>query len=154
MSVSVSKIRVPSSLLSIPPQVIQLVLLSASRYSNVIDKYTVAWHEWCSPVLSSLPNIHMENEKVSSDLWDVCLPVRQKNTVWGLMLETRITNPWNFLIQALSLLFVFPDAFRQLRDNSSSRHDRIRWLRRSVACRLQAYFEAIRFPSIKKSVCL
>ncbi len=74
----------------------------------MIGKYIVAWHEWCSPALSSLPNIHVEYEKVSSDLWHVCLPARQNKTSgWGLMLETRITNPWNSLIQALPLLF-FP----------------------------------------------
>lgn len=131
---SVSQCKYNKSILfSLPPQ---LVLLSASKHTNMIDKYTVAWHEWCSPVLSSLPNIHVKNEKVSSDLWDVCLPARQNKTSGrGLMLETRITNPWNSLIQALPLLFVFSDAFRQLRDNSSSRHDRIRWLRGSVACK-------------------
>lgn len=67
-------------LLPSSPPTLQLVLLSASRHTNLIDKYTVALHEWCSPALSSLPNIHVENEKVSSDLWDVCLPARQNKT--------------------------------------------------------------------------
>lgn len=157
MSVSVSKIIiVPTYVLSPPPQqVFQLVLLSASRYSNVIDKYTVAWHEWCSPVLSSLPNIHMENEKVSSDLWDVCLPARQNKLLyedWCWKPGSPIHETFWFRLYPCCLFSLMPSDSSEITavpDTTESDGWEEVW---PAAYKL--IFEAICFPSINWVYCM